>query len=72
MNIYLGPTRWIETNISKNSCFHDERSFWPIFRCNIGCDKPQGTIYNGPQAVLAFTLEVDRVDRAFFWDLRCC
>ena len=49
----------------KNSCFHDERNFWPIFPCNIECDKSQWTTYNGPQAILAITLEVDRVDRAF-------
>ena len=65
MNLYLAPKRSIETNISNNSCFHDERSFWPFSPCNIECDKPQGTIYKGPQAILAFTLEADRIDRAF-------
>ena len=50
----------------KNSCFPDERCFWPSFPCNIECDKPQGTIYNGPQAILTDNLEVERVDRAFF------
>ena len=66
MNLYVAPKTSIETNISKNSCFHNERSFWPIFTCNIECGKPQGTIYNGPQAILAITLEVDRIDRPFF------
>ena len=65
MNIYLAPKRSFETNIWKDSWFHDETSFWPIFPCNIELDKPQGTIYNGPQAILANTLEVGRVDGAF-------
>ena len=56
----------LKQTFQKNSCFHDEGSFWPIFPCNIECDKPQGTIYNGPQAILAITLEVDWVERAFF------
>ena len=57
MNIHLGPKRSIETNISKNICFHDESSFWRIFPCIIECDKPQGTIYKGPQAISTITLE---------------
>ena len=31
MHIYLEPKRSIETNISRNSSFHDERSFWHNF-----------------------------------------
>ena len=59
MNIYLAPKRSFETNIWKDSCFHDETSFWPILPCNIERDKPQGTIYNGPQAIVATALEID-------------
>ena len=66
MNIYLAPKRSIETNFSRNSGFHDERSFWPIIPCIIECDKPQGTFYNGPQAILTITLVNNR---AFFLDL---
>ena len=33
---------------------------------SVASGKPQGTVYNGPQAVLTITLEVGRVDRAFF------
>ena len=60
MNICLGPKRSIETNISRKSCFHDERSFWPIFPCNIECDKPHGTIYRGPKTFPTITLEIIR------------
>ena len=60
MNIYLGPKRSIWTNLSKNSCFHDERSFWPIFPGIIECDKPQGTLFRDPQAILTNTLELIR------------
>ena len=30
LNIYFAPKRSIETNISENSCFHDERIFGPF------------------------------------------
>ena len=69
MNIYLAPNRSFETNISKNSSFHNEGSFWPIFLCIIECDKPQGTIYKGLQAFPIIALEHIR---AFFYDLRGC
>ena len=58
MNIYVAPKSSFETNISKNSCFHDERSFWRIFLCIIECDKPQGAIYKGLQAILTITLKL--------------
>ena len=41
--------RSLETNISKNSCFHREESFWPIFPRIIECARPQGTIYKSSQ-----------------------
>ena len=59
----LGPKKSIETNISKNSCFHDDKSLWPIFRRIIECEEHQKTIYGGPQAL--FTIAVVPV-RAFF------
>ena len=40
-----------------------DKSFWPIFRRVIECDKAQGTIYMAPQAILTITLEPIR---AFF------
>ena len=41
--ISLGPKGSIETNISKNSCFHDDKKkFLPFFPRFIGCDKHQG------------------------------
>ena len=47
----LGPKASIETNISKSSCFHDDKCFWPILPSNIECDKRQGTICNGPECI---------------------
>ena len=69
MNLYLAPKRSIETNISKNSCFHDERSFWPVFPCILECVNSQGTLYNCVQAFATITLELFR---AFFKDLWGC
>ena len=69
MNICVAPKRSTETNISKISCFHNERSFWPIFPCIIDCVKPQGTLYKCVQAILTITLELNR---ALFQDLRGC
>ena len=63
MNVLLAPKRSTETKISKNSSFHNEGSFWPIFLCIIECDKPQGTIYKGLKAIPTITLEIIR---AFF------
>ena len=56
-NISMGPKRSTETNISKNSSFHDDKSFWPIFPRIIGCVKPQRTYYKCPHAFLTITLE---------------
>ena len=56
----LGPKRSIETNISKNSCFPDDKSFWPIFSRIIKFKKPQGTTHKGPQCNLAISVEVIR------------
>ena len=54
----LGPLKSIETNISKNSHFHSDKNFWPIFRPFVESDKPPETIYGGSQAVLTITVEV--------------
>ena len=56
--IFLGPQKSIETNISKNSPFHSDKNFWPILRPFVESDKPQETIYGGPEAVLTITVEV--------------
>ena len=45
ITIFLGPKRSIETNISKDSGFHNDKSFWPISPRIFECDKPQETIY---------------------------
>ena len=54
---FLGPKKSIETNISKNSCFHDDKSLWPIFRRIMVCEKPEVTIFGGPRAPLTITAE---------------
>ena len=46
--VSLGPKRSIEINISKISCFHDDKRLWPEFRGLNECDKAQRTFYKGP------------------------
>ena len=57
---FFGPKVSTETKLLKNSCFHRDNSFRPIFRRVIVGGKPQETIYTGPQATLTFTVEVIR------------
>ena len=57
---FCRPKGSIETKILKISCFHRDNRFWPVFRRIIECEKPQETIYTGPQATLTFTVEVIR------------
>ena len=60
----------MEKNISENSCFHDDKSLWPILRRIIECDKPQETIYGGPRALVTISADFKR---AFFLEtLRGC
>ena len=54
---FLGPKKSIETNISKNSCFHDDKRLWPIFRRIMEYEKAEVTIYGGPRALLTITPE---------------
>ena len=58
--LLLGPKVSLQTNFSSLSCFHGDKRFWPVFRCTIESDKPQETIYTGPQATLTITVEVMR------------
>ena len=55
---FFGPKRSIKTKFFKNSCFHRDNRFRPIFRRITGGEKPQETIYTAPQATLTFTVEV--------------
>ena len=48
----------VETNFAKNSCFDDDKSFWPIFPRIIECDNPLETNYNGPQAFRIITVGI--------------
>ena len=57
-NISLGPKMLIEINISRKSFLRDLKSFWPIFPRISEYEKQQGTIYEGPQIILTFTLEL--------------
>ena len=58
--ISLGPKRSIEKNQSKNSRFHGDKRFWPIFPLIIGCDKAHGTMRKGLQAILTISVNVMR------------
>ena len=46
-----------------------KKKFWHIFSRIIGCDKPQRTIYKGPQGIVTITVEIVRPN---LWDLRGC
>ena len=48
----------METNISKNSCSHDDKILWPIFCRIIENEKPQEKIFGGPRALLTSTVEL--------------
>ena len=54
---FWGPKRLIKANFPKKCCFHNDKSFCSIFSGNIERDEPQGTIYNGLQAILTITVE---------------
>ena len=58
----LGPKRLLKTQIfeKKKAIFQEKKRFWPIFSRIIEYDKPQRTIYEGPQGILAITVEVKR------------
>ena len=58
--ISLAPEGLIETNFSKNSCFHIEKKFWPTFRPLVECDKPQETFYRDPKGLLRIIVQVLR------------
>ena len=42
-----------------------KKTLWPIFSRIIECDKPQETIFKGPQAILTITVEL-RTYRSIF------
>ena len=56
--ISLGPNKSIETNFSRNSCFRDDKCYWPTFHRIIECDKHQGTNDKGSQALPTITVEL--------------
>ena len=61
--ISVGPKRSLEANSSKKGYLPGYKIFWPTFYRIIESNKPQGTIYKGPQAILTITVELIR---AFF------
>ena len=56
--IFQKHKRSIETNISKNSSFHGDERFWPIFPRIIERDTTRGTIDKDPQGFPTITVEV--------------
>ena len=58
--LVFGPKGSLQTNISSHSCFHRDIKFWPVFCRIIERDKPQETIYTGPQATFTNNVEVIR------------
>ena len=53
------PEKLLKTQIFENKGkLSSEKSFWPVFSRILECDKPQGTICEGPQGFLTFTVEV--------------
>ena len=52
-----------------NSPVTVKNCFWPVFSRNLEGDKPQGPIFEYPQAVLTITLEVKGI---ILWQLRSC
>ena len=42
----------------KKGKLSSEKSFWAVLSRILECDKPQMTIYEGPQGILAITVEV--------------
>ena len=58
---FFGPKGSMETKVLKNSCFHRDNRFWPVFRRIIECKKPQEAIYTGPQATLTLLWKLWKV-----------
>ena len=56
----LGLMMSIETNIFKKSCFQDHKSFWPVFPPYIACERPHGTTFKGPQAILTIFWKIKK------------
>ena len=53
------PKKLLKTKtFEKKGKLSSGKSFWPVFSRLLGCDKPQGTIYEGPQGILTITVEV--------------
>ena len=61
-SIFLRPKRLLETRrFEKKGNLPWKRKIWPIFPPYTACEKPHGTIYKGPQANLAKTVEPIKV-----------
>ena len=59
----IGLKRSLEINISKKGYLTGNKRFWPDFSRITECNKPQETIYYGPEAILTITVDLIR---AFF------
>ena len=51
---------WKHKLLKKMAAFPMKKILWPIFSPIMECDKPLGTIYKGPQAILTITVELIR------------
>ena len=51
--------------MKKKAILPVKKTLWPIFSRIIECDKPQETIFKGPQAILTITVEL-RTYRSIF------
>ena len=53
------PKKLLKTQLFEiKANFQLKKSFCPVFSLILESDKPQGTIYEGPQGVLTITVEV--------------
>ena len=53
------PKKLLKTqSFEKKGKLSSEKSFWPVLSRILECDNPWGTIYEGPQGILAITVEV--------------
>ena len=58
-NNSVTPKKLLKTqSFEKKGKLSSEKSFWPVLSRILECDNPRGTIYEGPQGILAITVEV--------------
>ena len=58
IRLFLWYLKGRQKKLFKNSCFHSDNSFSPIFSRIIECDKAEGAVYKGLQAILKITVDL--------------